>query len=336
MRERATLCALTKPQRIRGPGLCGSMRQSPAPLIVSMSEQERLVRAEVLLLVSIAEASEDPFPKGLGTPHAIVAAGGGWGISTRRGEVEGGLGAAQAARVLSDGSAERLRELARGFDRPAVWPDVSSERRAELDRLLDRLAAESAAGDVDEASDPTVLFFQALETAAFLGVVESDQRSHWERRFRDLQGYGFGHESQHPDAGSESLVGLRAVLAGPVASNGQRLVSVECYDGGLALRGESAVEVPAGLRDSSLFEVHRHFHLSELETDVVEVTDDVGTSYRGHGSSASPDIEAGHYISKWTSTFTPGVPAQTRTLTVRLGEERFDFDVTGVAGRPAV
>jgi hypothetical protein len=298
-------------------------------------EQERLLRAEVLLLVSIAEASEDQFPKGLGTPHAVVAAGGGWGISTRRGELEGGLGVAQAARVLSEGSAEWLRELARAFDRAAVWPEVSSERRGELDRLLDRLAAEGAAGDVDEASDPNVLFFQALETADFLGLVDGDQRSHWERRFSDLQGYDSGSESEHRDADSEPLVGLRAVLAGPVARGGQRLESVECYDGGLALRGESAVELPAGLRDSSSFEVHRHFHLSELDTDV-EVTDDGGTSYRGYGSGASPRIEAGRYVSKWISTFTPGVPAQTRTLTVRVGLEHFDFDVTGVADRAAV
>jgi hypothetical protein len=300
-----------------------------------MSEQERLRRAEVLLLVCIAEASEDPFPKGLGTPHTIVAAGGGWGISTRRGELEGALGAAQAARVLSEGSAERLRELARGFDRPAVWPDVSSERRAELDRLLDRLAAESAAGEVDEGSDPSVLFFQALETADFLDLLDGDQRSHWERHFRGHQEYDPGSESEHRDADSELLVGFKAVLAGPVARRGQRLVSVECYDGGLALRGESAVELPAGLRDSSLFEVDRHFHGSELDPEV-EVTDDVGTSYQGWGSGASSDIEAGRYVSKWTLTFTPGVPAQARTLTVRVGEERFGFDVTGVAGRRAV
>jgi hypothetical protein len=304
-------------------------------LIFSMSEQERQLRAEVLLLVSMAEASEDPFPKGLGTPHTIVAEGGGSGISMRRGELEGGLGAALAAGVLSEGSVEQLRELAREFDRPAVSPNVSSERRAELDRLLDRLAAESAAGDVDEASDPTVLFFQALETADFLGLVDSDRRSRWERHFNALQGYDSGSESGHRDADSEPLVGLKAVLAGPVARNGQRLVSVECYDGGLALRGESAVELPAGLRDSSSFEVSRHFQRSELDPDV-EVTDDVGTSYRGHGSGASSDIEAGRYVSKWTSTFTPGVPAQTRTLTVRVGEERFDFDVAGVAGRLAV
>ena len=303
--------------------------------MIATPEQERLRRAEVLLLVIIAETSEDPFPKGLGTPHMGVAAGDGWRISTLRGELEGGLGAALAARMLSDESVERLRELALGFDRPAVWPDVSSELRRELDRLLDRLAAESAAGDVDEASDPTGLFFHALETADFLGLVDSDKRGQWERRIRDLRVHAFGSESEHRDADSDVLVGLRAVLAGPVARHGQRLVSVECYDGGLALRGESAVELPAGLRDSSPFEVHRHFHEGELDTDL-EVTDDVGTSYRGHGRGASPRIEAGRYVSKWTSTFTPSVPAQTRTLTVRVGQERFDFDVTGVAGRPAV
>ena len=265
----------------------------------------------------------------------MIAGGGGMGISRRRGEVEGGLDAAQAARVLSDGSGERLRELARRFDRPAVWPDVSSERRAELDRLLNRLAADSAARDVDEASDAAVLFFQALDTADFLGLVDSEQRSYWERHFSDLRGHDFGSESVRRDAESEPLVGLKAVLAGPVARDGQLLVSVECYDGGLALRGESAVELPAGLRDSSPFEVHRHFHGSELETDV-EVTDDVGTGYRGHGVGGSSDIEAGRYIFKWTSTFTPGVAAPARTLTVRVGEERFDFDVTGVARRPAV
>jgi hypothetical protein len=45
-----------------------------------MSEQERLLRAEVLLLVSIAEASEDPFPKSLGTPQTMEAVGGLTGI----------------------------------------------------------------------------------------------------------------------------------------------------------------------------------------------------------------------------------------------------------------
>jgi hypothetical protein len=274
-------------------------------------EQERLLRAEVLLLVSIAEASEDPFPKGLGTPHTIDAAGGGTAISRRRGELEGGLGAALAVGLLSDGSVDRLRELARRFDRPAVWPDVSSERRPELDRLLDRLAGECAARDVDEASAHTVLFFQALVTAAFLGLVDSDQRSHWERRFSDLQDYDVGSESVQRDAASVPLVALKAVLAGPAGRNGQRLVTVECYDGRLALRGESAVELPAGLRDPSSFEVHRHFHGDELDADV-DVTDDVGTSYRRQGSGASSDIEAGRYISKWTSTFTPGAWAQTR------------------------
>jgi hypothetical protein len=298
-------------------------------------EHERLLRAEVLLLVSIAEASEDPFPKGLGNPQTIVAVGGVSCISRRRGELEGGLGVALAVGMLSDGSVDRLRELARGFDRPAVWPDVSAERRAGLDRLLHRLAPDSAAGDVDEASDPTVLFFQALETAAFVGVLDSDQRSQWERHFSDLEGYHFGSEAEHRDADSEPLVGLKAVLAGPVERNGQRLVSVECYDGGLALRGASAVELPAGLRDSSSFEVDRHFQGDELDPDMA-VTDDVGTSYRGRGCGASSDIEAGRYISEWTSTFTPGVPPQARALTVRVGEERFDFDVTGVAGRPAV
>jgi hypothetical protein len=300
-----------------------------------MSEHERLLRAEVLLLVSIAEASEDPFPKGLGTPQTMEAVGGWTGISSHRGELEGAFGAAQAARVLSEGSAEGLRELARGFDRPAVWPDVSSERRAQLDALLDRLAAESATGNVDEANDATVLFFQALETADFLGLVDSDQRSHWERHFRDLQRYDFGADSAHRDVASEPLSGLRAVLAGPVARGGQRLVSVECYDGGLALRYESAVELPAGVRGSSEFDVKRHFQGNELDPDV-EVTDDVGTSYGGRGSGGSSDIEAGRYISKWTTTFTPGVPAQARTLTVRVGDERFEFDVTGVAGRPPV
>jgi hypothetical protein len=101
---------------------------------------------------------------------------------------------------------------------------VASERQAELDGLLDRLATESAAGNLDEASDFTVLLFQALETADFLGLVDSDQRSHWERHFRDLQRYDFGSESEHRDHGSEPLVGLKAVLAGPVARNGQRLV----------------------------------------------------------------------------------------------------------------
>jgi hypothetical protein len=57
-----------------------------------MSEQERLLRAEVLLLVSLAEAGEDPFPKGLGTPQTIVAVGGGMEMSRGRGEFEGGLG----------------------------------------------------------------------------------------------------------------------------------------------------------------------------------------------------------------------------------------------------
>jgi hypothetical protein len=212
---------------------------------------------------------------------------------------------------------------------------VSSERRAALDRLLDRLAPESPAGEVDEASDPTVLFFNALETADYLGMVDSDQRSHWERRLSDLQRYHSGPECEHRDPDSEPLLGLRAVLAGPVERGGQRLVSVECYDGGLALRCESSVELPAGLRDSSSVEVDRHFHRRELDPEV-EVTDDVGTSYAGHGGGGSRDVEAGRYVSKWTSTFTPGVPAQARTLTVGIGGERFDFDVTGVAARPAV
>jgi hypothetical protein len=159
-----------------------------------------------------------------------------------------------------------------------------------------------------------VLFFQAHETAAFLGLVDGDQRRRWERHIGDLLGDDTRSEAERRDAGSEALAGLKAVLAGPVTRGGQRLVSVECYDGGLALRGESGVKLPAGLRDSSSFEVDRRFRGRELDPDV-EVTDDVDTSYRGQGWGGSSDVEAGRYVSRWTSTFTPGVPAQTRTLT---------------------
>jgi hypothetical protein len=66
----------------------------------------------------------------------------------------------------------------------------------------------------------------------------------------------------------------------------------------------------------------------------VEVTDDVGTSYRGHGFGASSDIEAGRYISKWTTTFTPGMPAQAQTLTVRGRRRAVRLRRDGRGGSP--
>jgi len=298
---------------------------------------ERRLRAEVLLLVAIVESQEEwagmrLVTDGSSEEHVMDSEEG--GVDERRNAFEGSLDAALAAEVLPEAQAGWLRELAERFGEPPATPDVAPERRAELERLLERLARETvAAGGTSEVNHAHVRFDHTLRAAGSLGALNEEQRRDWERRIHVL--HGGGSEAEDDEGRSEPLVGFKAVLAGPKESNGKEVISVECYDGGLVVRCRVRYELPAHLRDASDHEIFKRFAAPDDDLDPF-VTDDTGAEYLTQGGGGSGDIEEGFWISLWSWTVTPGLTANARTLTVQLEDERFDFDVAGVSERPSV
>jgi hypothetical protein len=244
-----------------------------------MTDLDQRLRAEVLLLVQIAERYEGA-------------------------QLEGALAAAAAAGVLAD-DVEWLRVLDRGFEEPEP-AEVTPERRAELTSELEGL-------------DP-LLRFQALRVAQRVGAIEVD----W--------GASFG-EPGAPEPRVERLIGFKAVVPGPPERDGKRVISVECYDGGLLVRSEVAHDVPDDLRSEPEYVIVDHFHDLELH-DEVEIEDDVGTRYLPDGGGGSGGLESGRWVSSWQLSYATPVPAEARRLTVAVSGTCFELDVTGVAERP--
>jgi hypothetical protein len=302
-----------------------------------MADPERRLRAEVLLLVSIAESQEEwsgvrVAPDG-GLEEQLVA--GGRGIAGERWALfEGALDGAVAAELLPDGQAEWLQALAERFEEPAAALELSRQQRASLDRLLERLAEETVAADGSGMDiHAHIRFHDAVSAAHSLGALDDDQVRGWERRLDVLHGHESEPEDDDDEDHSEPLLGFKAVLAGPQERNGKQVTSVECYDGGLVVRCRTSYAIEDDLRDASHYEISERFRALDVD---VAVTDDAGGEYDPGGGGGGSDIEEGLWISTWTWTFTPGVTPAARTLTVHLGDERFEFDATGVAERPAV
>jgi hypothetical protein len=302
-----------------------------------MAERERRLRAEVLLLVGIAESQEEwsgirVAPDG-SLEEQVVA--GGRGLAGERWALfDGALDAAVAAQLLPHGQAEWLQALAECFDEPASAPELSHEQRASLDRLLERLAEETVADDGSGMNlHAHIRFHDAVRAAHSLGALDDDQVRGWERRLDVLHAYEFEAADHDDEDHSEPLLGFKAVLAGPQERNGKQVTSVECYEGGLVVRCRTMYEIEDGLRDASQYEISERFRALDVD---VGVTDDAGGEYHLGGGGGGSDSEEGLWISTWTSTFTPGLTPAARTLTVHLGDELFEFDAAGVSERPAV
>jgi hypothetical protein len=298
---------------------------------------ERRLRAEAFLIAAIVGGQEEwadvrVVTDGLSEEHVMDSEEG--GLDQRWNEFEGALEAAMAAELLPEARAKWLADLAEWFGDPPATPDTSPEQRAELERLLERLAREAvAAGGTSQAGPAHARLDHALETASSVGALDSEQRLDWERRIAVLHG---GESNAHDgEASSEPLLGFKAVLAGPRESNGKQVVSVECYDGGLVVRCRVRYELPGHLRDAPEHEIFRRFREPDHDVDP-RVTDDTGAEYMTQGGGGGGDVDEGFWISLWTWTVTPGVTATARRLTVQLEDERFDFDVAGVSERPSV
>jgi hypothetical protein len=303
-----------------------------------MADRERRLRAEVLLLVTLAESHADwsgfrVAPDG-GFEERHIAGGGGGVSDDPRASFEGAFDAAVAAKLLAGGRAAWLRDLSDQFEEPPAAPELSPDQRAKLDGLLQRLAEGTvAAGGSGADSHALVRFHEAVRAAGSLGALDADQLRDWDRRIDVLHGFASEVRDVVDEERPEPLAGFKAVLAGPQERNGRQVISVECYDGGLVVRYRTRYEIEDGAGDASRNEISECFR--ELDVDV-GVTDDAGGEYHGGSGGGGSDMEEGFWISTWTGTFTPGVTPATRTLTVHLGDERFEFDATGVAERPAV
>jgi hypothetical protein len=122
------------------------------------------------------------------------------------------------------------------------------------------------------------------------------------------------------------LVGLLAAFPGdptPGSRHNASVLSVECYDDGIAVRWRARGEDPAADPDDDL---------DELDLDV-RIADDVGTDYWpcDSGSGQRPDGTV-----EGSSTFAPAVARSARRLSVTWPGGRLELDVTGVAERSPV
>jgi hypothetical protein len=211
---------------------------------------------------------------------------------------EGALALAAETGLLPADRVAWLAELERGFEQPEAAPPVTPERREAFQRLLEDLGPE--------------LVYDARMVGVRLGLVDE-------------------HVLKYDDF--ERLIGFKGVVPGPPERDGKRVISVECYDGGLLVRYEVAHEVPDELRDKPEGAVHEHFLDLELEEDA-GIEDDVGTDYCPEGGGGSSAVEDGRWVSAMRSSYRTPVPPHARRLTVDVYGTRFELDVTGIAERP--
>jgi hypothetical protein len=268
-----------------------------------MTDLDRQVRAEVLLLVQISERRDAISGASALIGVAALIEGEGelpdWGSESH--DVEGAPAAAADTGVLPPDRVAWLTELDQGVDAPESPAAVSPQRRAAFERLL--------------RDAPPDVAYEATLVGQRLGLVEESE------------------EELDEDDDEEPLVGFKAVVPGPPERDGKRLVSVECYDGGLLVRHEVAHEVPEELRGAREGAIHEHFIDLELH-DFVEIEDDVGTDYAPDGGGGSAGLVGGRWVTSSRWSFGTPVPARARRLTVDIEGTRFELDVAGVAGRP--
>lgn len=285
---------------------------------------ERSLRAEVLLLVRVAEAHEDWFEEE---------------ARTSRNELEGALAAAEAAELLTAERVARLRDLANGVDDEVAGVQLTAEQLASAEALLDELVRDAAADAMSpDATHARVRFNDALQTLTQLGGLDAAAERRWQRRLANPDLDPEDDEDDWEDAEeSEPLLQLKAVLPGPPARSGARVTVVECYDGGVFVRWERAREIPKALRDAPHEEVRDYFYERHVTgNDSPAVSDDAGTEYRSQGGGGGIGVRGGRWVTDQAWTFTPGVPPAATKLTVHLAGEDFEFDVSGVAERPGI
>lgn len=293
-----------------------------------MPAADRQVLAEVHLLGLTAEAHD----------ASLVELGDGERLQER---FEGALEAAVAVGLVPAREAEDWR---RHFDRFDDVAEPGRDAPARHDRalaLLDTLAREvAAAADADRALDPWIRFEDALSALSAVGALTDEEVVWWARRLAQLPGPGVDAlglrdadvEDEH-DIPQARLLRLRAVFPGSaarVSASGERtrVISLECYDDGLLVRWERSLPIPQEPADRDRAALYGG--------DDIEVTDDAGTGYEAQGGGSGELESEGRAIWSGTSSFWPAVPAEATHVEVRVGGERFGFDVTGLAERPAL
>jgi hypothetical protein len=245
-------------------------------------------------------------------------------------QFEGALEAALVARLLSENDVAWVRELTRLCGLPPVPLDATEDRAAAIDQLIEEFV-EQAAAEVTGTTD--MRFRLALDTATALGLLDENARRRQEERLEQLYRSQESGSAGSADSGPEPLTRFKGIAAGPGERNGQRLIAVECFDGGLVIRWETKHELPAELRGRPTGEVYDRFRPPDDSFDLA-VSDDAGTEYAPGGGGGSSDVTAEHWVTTWTCRVQPGVPQGTRVLTVSLNGEPFEVDVAGFAERP--
>ena len=316
-------------------------------------EDERRLRAEVALLTGLADtgwcayareegeagAEFDPrgirrFPGGELISESVYVAGAGDSEDEAlQRRLEGGLEAGRAAGLFSDEQVEGLREVTTLCRQPAKSLRATGERRGRLERLIEGVL-EPVVSDQTGMAD--MRFHLVLDTATVLGLLDEDQRRHFEERLEQV--YLEALENQvddYDDVSTEPLIGFKGVAAGPPERGGRWLKAVECFDGGLLIRCDVTHELPEQLRGRPAHEVFERFRPPD-DSFEMSVTDDTGARYRSGGGGGSSDVIPGHWVSSWCWCFSPGLSPMARTLTVALDGESFEVDVAGIAERASI
>jgi hypothetical protein len=250
-------------------------------------------------------------------------------------EFDGGLEAALAAWVLSQDDAAWLRELTRLCGLPPTPVTATEERRAALERLIAGLVMQAATEQTGMADMRVHL---ALDTAAALGLLDEEDRRRHEERLEHVYAERAAEgdtDAYDDDVESELLIGFKGIAAGPEERNGRRLIAVECFDEGLMVRWEAKYELPAELHGRPEGEVYERFRPPDDSFDLV-VLDDVGAHYRQGGGGGSAEVIGDCWVSSWVCRVRPGLSPGATVLSVAVGGESFEVDISGITERPTV
>jgi hypothetical protein len=297
---------------------------------------ERRLRTEVALVTGIDPGlfvSGDA-PIGRHYPGGEMQVMGSSSAEDPRLELEAGVEAALAARLLTQDEAAWLRELTRLCRLPPTPVTTTEERRAALERLLERLVAEAG---TEESGMADMRVRLALDTAAALGLLDEENRRRHEGRLEQLYDERAAERAAdgYDDIESEPLTAFKGIAPGPEERNGRRVIAVECFDEGLVVRWEVRHELPAELRGRPEGEVYERFRPPEDSSDLA-VLDDLGTLFRPGGGSGTAAVISDCWVSSWVCRVRPGLSPGTSALTVTLNDESFEVDVSGIPERPAV
>jgi hypothetical protein len=273
--------------------------------MVPLAPDNRL-RVELLLLVQLAELHDEWMLDAYEEEAEAEQ-------RSRRRAFETSIPAGLAIGALTTESAEWLRSLDAGFDGPPGPLALNPDARAAMEEVL-------ATGRPQEDDDDALAFAEATAALERVGALSEEDA----RRLRSGV-YGPGDEGWTMELpASDAMLALKAVLPGAPPRNGIAVLSVECYERGITVRTIVERPLAEGWAEDRFGLVR------------VSLRDDLGTEWTPHGGSCS-GFEQGDVVIREAETgFTGGVPSGSRRLTVHVEGESFDFDVTGVAERPAV